>query len=58
MDPHSIGLLDPDLDPGGLKRAKMMREKNAAKRHIIRHTKFKNQSNWYKNVCDFIFIKI
>jgi hypothetical protein len=30
MDPHSIGRLDPD--PGGLKRAKMKREKNAVKR--------------------------
>jgi hypothetical protein len=30
MDLHSIGRLDPD--PGGLKRAKMKKKKNAAKR--------------------------
>jgi hypothetical protein len=66
MDPHSIGLLDPiqirirnaDLDPGGLKRAKM-KKKKPAKRQIIRHKKYRNQCNWYKNVyCDFSFIKI
>jgi hypothetical protein len=34
MDPHSIGR--PDLDPGGLKRAKM-KKKNAAKSQIISH---------------------
>jgi hypothetical protein len=44
MDPHSIGRLDPDQDPGGLKRAKM-KGKNAAKRQIIRHTKYKNPFN-------------
>jgi hypothetical protein len=57
MDPHSIGR--PDPDPGGLKRAKMKREKNAAKRQIIRHKNYKNQCIWSKIVyCDFIFIKI
>jgi hypothetical protein len=50
MDPHSIGRLDPDPDPGVLKIAKM--KKNAAKRQIIRHKKYKNV------FCDFIFIKI
>jgi hypothetical protein len=55
MDPHSIGRLNPNPDPGGLKRAKM-KGKNAAKREVIRHKKCKNQYNWYKNVyCDFIF---
>jgi hypothetical protein len=55
MDPHSIGRLDPD--PEGLKRAKMKRKK-AAKRQKIRHKKYKNNCNWYKNVnCDFIFLK-
>jgi hypothetical protein len=47
-DPHSISRLDPD--PGDLKRAKMKREKNVAKRQIIRHKKSKNQCNWYTNV--------
>jgi hypothetical protein len=56
IDSHSIGRLDPD--PGGLKRALKMKEKNAAKKQIIRHKKYKNQCNWYTNVyCDFIFIK-
>jgi hypothetical protein len=45
MDPHSIGF--PDPNPGGLKRAKM-KEKNAAKRQLIRHKMYKNQFNWYK----------
>jgi hypothetical protein len=46
MDPHSIGHLDPD--PGDLKTGKM--KKNPAKRQIIRHEKYKNLCNWYKNV--------
>jgi hypothetical protein len=59
MDPYSIGRLGPNPDPGGLKRAKMKRKENAAKRQKIRHKKYKNRCNWYKNVnCDFIFIKI
>jgi hypothetical protein len=33
---------DPDPDLGGLKRAKM-KQKNAAKRQIIRHKNYKNQ---------------
>jgi hypothetical protein len=58
MDPHSIGRLDPDPDPGGLKRYKM-KEETPAKRQIISHEKYKNHCNLYKNVyCDFIFIKI
>jgi hypothetical protein len=28
MDPHSIGRLDPDPDPGGLKRAKMKKKRS------------------------------
>jgi hypothetical protein len=57
MDPHSIGRQDPD--PGGLKRATgTIKKNNAAKRQIIRHNKYKNQCNWYKNVyCDLISIK-
>jgi hypothetical protein len=57
LDLHSIGRLDPDphskcgADPGGLKRAKMKREKNAAKRQTIRHKKYKNQ-------CTVIGIKM
>jgi hypothetical protein len=43
LDPHSIGRQDPD--PGGLKKAKMKKKKNAAKRQIIRHKKYRNQCN-------------
>jgi hypothetical protein len=39
MDPHSIGCPDP-----GQKRANM-KKKNAAKRQIIRHKKYKKSMN-------------
>jgi hypothetical protein len=32
-----------------------MKGKNAAKRQIIRHTKYKNPFNWYKNVYGDLF---
>jgi hypothetical protein len=52
MDPHSIGR--PDPDPGGLKRAKIT--KKTQLNDIIRHKKYKNLCNWYKNVyCVFYF---
>jgi hypothetical protein len=55
MDPHSIGRLDPD--PGGLKRAKMKRKKSS-QNTVIRHKKYKNHCNWYKNViCDLFLLK-
>jgi hypothetical protein len=34
--------LVPGLDPGGIKRV-TKKEKNAAKRHIVEHKKYKNQ---------------
>jgi hypothetical protein len=55
MDPHSIGRLDPDphSECGSVSRRPKKssnEEKNAAKRQIIGHKKYKNQCNWYKNV--------
>jgi hypothetical protein len=46
MDPHSTGRLDPD--PGGQKRVEMKGKTQL--KDIIRHNKYKNQCNWYKNV--------
>jgi hypothetical protein len=38
LDPHSIGVLDPDPKPGGVKSAEIEGE-NEAKRQIIHHIK-------------------
>jgi hypothetical protein len=40
LDPHSIGFLDPDLDPGGVKSAKT-EGKIGAKRQKIHQKKLK-----------------
>jgi hypothetical protein len=47
---------DPDPHSEcGLKRAIMKREKNAANRQLIRHKKYRNQRNRYKNVYFDLF---
>jgi hypothetical protein len=56
MDLHSIGRLDPDPDPGGLKRAKM-KKKNAAKSQIISHKSKKiNKIGKKMFVCVVVYI--